>query len=82
MPISSIIDVPEVLQLATETLQNRILEHLNEETVMSLDTLVTRLPQYSWSQIFHSIDHLARTNKIVLRRHGFDYTLFSRHFAD
>jgi hypothetical protein len=38
------------------------------------------MPQYTWNQIFHTVDQLARCNKIVLRRHRFDYTLFSTNF--
>jgi hypothetical protein len=35
------------------------------------------LPEYSWNQIFHAVDQLARAGSIVLRRHRYDYTLFS-----
>jgi hypothetical protein len=39
------------------------------------------MPQYSWSQIFYTVDRLARCGRIVLRRHHCDYTLFSTHYA-
>jgi len=39
------------------------------------------LPQYTWNQIFHAVDQLARFGKIVLRRHQFEYTLFSINYA-
>lgn len=58
-----------------------ILDHLNEQTVITLDSLVCLMPEYSWSQIFHCVDQLARCNKIVLRRHRCDYTLFSTTFV-
>jgi hypothetical protein len=58
-----------------------ILDHLNEQTVISLDLLISLMPQYSWNQIFHSVDQLARCHKIVLRRHRFEYLLFSTHFV-
>lgn len=58
-----------------------ILDHLNEQTVISLDSLICLMPQYTWNQIFHCVDQLARCNKIVLRRHRFDYMLFSTHFV-
>jgi hypothetical protein len=58
-----------------------ILGHLEEQTVISLDSLVCLMPQYTWNQIFQGVDRLARCNKIVLRRHRFDYMLFSTHFV-
>ena len=58
-----------------------ILEHINEQAVIGLDTVVCLLPQYSWNQIFQAVDDLARRRLIVLRRHGFEYTLFSAHYA-
>ena len=57
-----------------------ILDHLNEQTVISLDTLISLMPQYTWNQIFHCVDQLTRCNKVVLRRHRFEYTLFSPSF--
>ena len=64
----------------SDALTATILDHLNEQTVISLDTLICLMPQYTWNQIFHSVDQLARCNKVVLRRHRFEYTLFSSHF--
>jgi len=58
-----------------------ILDHLNEQTVISLDTLICLMPQYTWNQIFRTVDQLARCNKVVLRRHRFEYMLFSNHFV-
>ena len=58
-----------------------ILDHLNEQTVITLDSLVCLMPQYTWNQIFHRVDQLARCNKVVLRRHRFAYTLFSTDFV-
>jgi hypothetical protein len=65
----------------TDTLTATILDHLNEQTVINLDSLICLMPQYTWNQIFHAVDQLARCNKIALRRHGFDYMLFSTHFV-
>ena len=65
----------------TDTLTATILDHLNEQTVISLDSLVCLMPQYTWNQIFQTVDQLARSNKIVLRRHRFDYMLFSTNFV-
>ena len=65
----------------TDTLTATILDHLSEQTVISLDTLICLMPQYTWNQIFARVDQLARCNKIVLRRHRFVYTLFSTDFV-
>jgi hypothetical protein len=35
------------------------------------------MPQYTWNQIFETVDQLARCNKIVLRRHRFEYMLLT-----
>ena len=57
-----------------------ILAHLDEQTVITLDSLVYLMPEYSWSQIFHGVDQLSRHNQLALRRHRCDYTLFSTTF--
>ena len=87
MPISSLLESdPDVYPEQRErphsdALTATILDHLNEQTVISLDTLVCLMPQYTWNQIFHTVDQLARCNKIALRRHRFEYMLFSTHFV-
>ena len=87
MPMSSLLEsVPEVHHFRqershTDALTETILDHLNEQTVITLDSLVCLMPQYTWNQIFHTVDQLARCNKIVLRRHRFEYMLFSTHFV-
>ena len=63
-----------------DTLTATILDHLNEQTVISLDSLIALMSQYTWNQIFQAVDQLARCNKIVLRRHRFEYMLFSTNF--
>ena len=83
MPISSLLESGADVQLEpspSDALTAAILDHLNEQTVISLDTLVCLMPQYTWNQIFHCIDQLSRCNKVVLRRHRFEYTLFSTQF--
>lgn len=69
------------IQLSGDRVETDILAHINDHTAISLDALVTLLPQYSWSQIFHAVDRLARGGRIVLRKHKFDYTLFSYHYS-
>ncbi len=87
MSMSSLLEAdPDVHPVQRErphgdALTETILDHLNEQTVISLDTLICLMPQYTWNQIFHSVDQLARCNKIVLRRHRFEYTLFSTNFV-
>ena len=86
MPTSSLLEsAPDVHPLLcehpnTDVLTATILDHLNEQTVISLDTLVCLMPRYTWNQIFHRVDQLSRCNKVVLRRHRFEYTLFSTQF--
>jgi hypothetical protein len=65
----------------TDVLTATILDHLNEQMVISLDSLICLMPQYTWNQIFHAVDQLTRCRKIVLRRHRFDYMLFSINFV-
>ena len=64
-----------------DALTATILDHLSEQTVISLDTLICLMPQYTWNQIFDRVDQLARCNRVVLRRHRFVYTLFSTDFV-
>ena len=86
MPISALLESapdvhPERGERHTEAITATILDHLNEQMVISLDSLICLMPQYTWNQIFHSVDQLARGRRIVLRRHRYDYTLFSNHFV-
>lgn len=87
MPTSSLLEsAPDVHPVRrershTDAITATILDHLNEQTVISLDTLICLMPQYTWNQIFHTVDQLTRCNKIVLRRHRFEYMLFSTNFV-
>lgn len=67
---------------SAESLEHRILAYIDEEAVVGLDALIELLPRHSWSQIFNAVDRLTRLGKITLRRHGFDYTVFSNNYAD
>ena len=73
----TVLTIPISLSPSLDQLAARILDRLNEETVIGLDALIQMLPEHSWNQIFHAVDQLARAGRIVLRRHGYDYTLFS-----
>ena len=83
MPMSALLEsVPDVgRKYHPDLITAAILDHLEEQTVISLDSLVCLMPHYTWNQIFHGVDRLARCNKVVLRRHRFDYMLFSTHFV-
>jgi len=88
MPIISALleSVPDVHPIRcephdTDALTATILDHLNEQTVISLDSLISLMPQYTWNQIFHRVNQLARCQKVVLRRHRFEYMLFSTDFV-
>lgn len=59
------------------TLNRQILKLVDEKDMISLDALILLLPQFSWSQIFHAVDGLARRGEIVLRKYRYDYSLFS-----
>lgn len=87
MPINALLEsAPDVYPVPcehqhTDTMTATILDHLNEQTVISLDSLICLMPEYTWNQIFNAVDQLARCNKVVLRRYRFDYMLFSIHFV-
>jgi len=77
----ALLSAPTSTNQTSEIIEREILAQIEEQDVVSLDTLVVLLPQYSWSQIFHAVDCLARCGKISLRRHRFDYALFSTHYT-
>ncbi len=79
--LGTVLDTPTPVELSLAGLEARILQHLSEESVIGLDALVDMLPEYSWNQIFHAVDQLARLGRITLRRHRYDYTLFSATYA-
>lgn len=87
MPISALLDSAQDVHPEqyeghhADALTAAILDHLNEQEVISLDSLIYLMPQYTWNQIFHCVDQLARCHKIVLRRHRFEYMLFSSQFV-
>lgn len=37
--------------------------------------VVERLPELSWSEVFHAVDTLSRQGVITFRRRGFEYEL-------
>lgn len=81
MSIPALLEGPLHRRIESESLESVILGHLDEQAVIGLDALVILLPDYSWNQIFHAVDRLARCGGITLRRHRSEYTLFSAHYA-
>jgi hypothetical protein len=81
MTAHALLETPSPSRVGAESLEAVILGHLEEQAVIGLDTLVILLPDYSWNQIFHAVDRLARCGGITLRRHRSEYTLFSTQYA-
>ncbi len=54
-----------------------IAELLRARRSLTLEQVVTLLPELSWNQVFRSIDELSRRGEIVLLRRGFDYEVQS-----
>lgn len=81
MSVHALLEAPAPSRVGTESLESVILGHIEEQAVIGLDALVILLPGYSWNQIFHAVDRLARCGGITLRRHRSEYTLFSTHYA-
>ena len=52
----------------TMTAQSAIRMHLIQEGPCTLESLLTRLSQFSWSEIFSVVDQLSREGSLVLRR--------------
>ncbi len=81
MTAHTLLDEPIAVQFSADRLEDAILRHIDEQAVIGLDALAILLPEYSWSQVFHAIDRMARRGGITLRRHRSEYTLFSVHYA-
>lgn len=81
MPSHAVFDGPASHTDSSETIDRAILDKIDEQAVIGLDALIALMPAYSWSQIFHAVDRLARRGRITLRRHRCDYTFFSSDYA-
>lgn len=53
----------------------RILELVHMRKSLTLEQVVTLLPELSWNQVFKTIDELSRRGKIILLRRGVDYEI-------
>jgi hypothetical protein len=60
--------------MRTATIQSAIRLQLMQQSPCTLETLLDRLPQFSWSEIFTVVDQLSREGRLVLRHPArFDY---------
>ena len=50
-----------------------ILELLRVRKSLTLEQVITLLPELSWNQVFRTIDELSRRGEIILLRRGFQY---------
>ncbi len=56
--------------MRTATIQSAIRSELMQQGPCTLETLLDRLPQFSWSEIFTVVDQLSREGQLVLRHPG------------
>jgi len=60
--------------MRTPTIQSTIRSQLMQQGPCTFETLVDRLPQFSWNEIFTVVDQLSRAGELMLRRPTrFDY---------
>ncbi len=50
-----------------------ILELVRARKSLTLEQVVTLLPELSWNQVFSTVDELSRNGEIILLRRGFQY---------
>ena len=50
-----------------------ILGLLRARKSLTLEQVVSLLPELSWNQVFTTVDELSRKGKIILLRRGFQY---------
>lgn len=50
-----------------------VLDLVGMRQSLTLEQVVTLLPELSWNQVFKTVDELSRRGEIVLLRRGFDY---------
>jgi hypothetical protein len=50
------------------TVQSAIRMHLSQAGPCTLENLLGRLPEFSWSEIFSVVDQLSREGSLILRR--------------
>lgn len=50
-----------------------VLDLVGMRQSLTLEQVVTLLPELSWNQVFKTVDELSRRGEILLLRRGFDY---------
>ncbi|CBK42137.1 protein of unknown function [Nitrospira defluvii] len=57
------------------TSEGLILDLLGLRNSLTLEQVVTLLPELSWNQVFKTVDELSRRGEIILLRRGFEYEI-------
>ena len=57
------------------TSEGLILDLLGLRNSLTLEQVVTLLPELSWNQVFKTVDELIRRGEIILLRRGFEYEI-------
>lgn len=55
--------------------ESAIMDLLRSTGKLTVEEIVARIPDLSWSQLFLAMDMLSRTGDVILHREGFTYTL-------
>ncbi len=65
------------------TVEHAILQDLERRGPCSIDELVQRFPDFSWNQIFSTVDQLSRSGRLTLRHPTtFQYLVFLNRQED
>jgi hypothetical protein len=56
-----------------ETAEALVVGVVHSAESLTMDQLLTRLPQLRWNEVFHIVDRLSRHGSLILRRRGYDY---------
>ena len=57
------------------TSEGLILDLLGLRNSLTLEQVVTLLPELSWNQVFKTVDDLSRRGEIILLRRGYEYEI-------
>ena len=71
------------MSMSSMTVQSAIRLHLIREGPCTLEILLGRFSQFSWSEIFSVVDQLSREGSLVLRRptrFGYELSLKTESF--
>lgn len=55
--------------------ESLILDLLRARKSLTLEQVVTLLPELTWNQVFKAVDELSRRRKIILLRRRFQYEI-------